>query len=268
MHTCTLCTSSTACESFWSASRMRSVSLWMMTSRGPCSSRGWLRSSYGQKDSHGSRVMLQTEQSNIHYKKNSYNISLQPIVTLSCKALPSCVINCFQKPAEIHHCNKKVKVFNKNLKSGLILNHLPPLLFIAYSFGAARVYVVFVLNYTIRIYFLCHELQSLSLWPDLQSRREYSAASEKTPNQQSFEVYRSQKTDCTVQVVHKQSNLISKCDKTYMGQCLHTHAHKCVGEHTHTQCKVLCCEYINPIHKRPLFRMCPVCCDKGKRGDF
>lgn len=95
MHTCTLCTSSTACESFWSASRMRSVSLWMMTSRGPCSSRGWLRSSYGQKDSHGSRVMLQTEQSNIHYKKNSYNISLQPIVTLSCKALPSCVINCF-----------------------------------------------------------------------------------------------------------------------------------------------------------------------------
>lgn len=58
MHTWTLCTSSIACESFWSASRMRSVSLWMMTSSGPCSSRGWLRSSW-REDSHGSRSVSQ-----------------------------------------------------------------------------------------------------------------------------------------------------------------------------------------------------------------
>lgn len=38
-----LCTSSRDSLSFWSASRMTSVSLWMMTSRGPCSSIGWLR---------------------------------------------------------------------------------------------------------------------------------------------------------------------------------------------------------------------------------
>lgn len=50
MHTCTLCTSSIACESFWSASRIKSVSLWMMTSSWPCSSRGWLRSSCGDQD--------------------------------------------------------------------------------------------------------------------------------------------------------------------------------------------------------------------------
>lgn len=40
-----LCTSSRDWLSFWSASRMTSVSLWMMTSRGPCSSIGRLRSS-------------------------------------------------------------------------------------------------------------------------------------------------------------------------------------------------------------------------------
>lgn len=57
MHTCTLCTNSTACESFWSASRIRSVSLWMMTSRGPWSSRGWLRSSWRQKCKTGQRLL-------------------------------------------------------------------------------------------------------------------------------------------------------------------------------------------------------------------
>lgn len=74
----------------------------------------------------------------------------------------------------------------KNSKSGLILNHLCPLLFTASNFGAARVYVEFLLNYTVKIYFWCHvfyhELQTLSLWPDLQSLWEYWAASEKTPN--------------------------------------------------------------------------------------
>lgn len=38
-----LCTSSRDWLSFWSASRMTSVNLWMMTSRGPCSSIGRLR---------------------------------------------------------------------------------------------------------------------------------------------------------------------------------------------------------------------------------
>lgn len=38
-----LCTSSRDWLSFWSASRMTSVSLWIMTSRGPCSSIGRLR---------------------------------------------------------------------------------------------------------------------------------------------------------------------------------------------------------------------------------
>lgn len=47
--TCTRCTSNRDCVSFWSASRIRSVSLWMMTSNGPCSSRGWLRSSWRQR---------------------------------------------------------------------------------------------------------------------------------------------------------------------------------------------------------------------------
>lgn len=42
-----LCTSSRDWLSFWSASRMTSVSLWMMTSRGPCSSIGWLRFNCG-----------------------------------------------------------------------------------------------------------------------------------------------------------------------------------------------------------------------------
>lgn len=37
------CTSSRDWLSFWSASIMTSVSLWMMTSRGPCSSIGRLR---------------------------------------------------------------------------------------------------------------------------------------------------------------------------------------------------------------------------------
>lgn len=47
--TCTRWTSNSDWVSFWSASRIRSVSLWMMTSNGPCSSRGWLRSSWRQR---------------------------------------------------------------------------------------------------------------------------------------------------------------------------------------------------------------------------
>lgn len=43
MYSWNLCTSSRDWLSFWSASRMTSVSLWMMTSRGPCSSIGRLR---------------------------------------------------------------------------------------------------------------------------------------------------------------------------------------------------------------------------------
>lgn len=59
--TWTLCTSSIACESFWSASRMRSVSLWMMTSSGPCSSRGWLRSSWRERTAMGQEACPKTE---------------------------------------------------------------------------------------------------------------------------------------------------------------------------------------------------------------
>lgn len=49
--------------------------------------------------------------------------------------------------------NMTYGIFWLKTASGLILNHRLPLLFIAPNFGAARVYVLFVLYYTIGIYF-------------------------------------------------------------------------------------------------------------------
>lgn len=88
MHTCTLCTSSIACESFWSASRIKSVSLWMMTSSWPCSSRGWLRSSCGDQDIGVLKATADAQEYNYsqrftsHYELNYYSLKKQNTLPL------------------------------------------------------------------------------------------------------------------------------------------------------------------------------------------